>query len=137
MKYRFILLVVIISCTYITTFSQSNITSSLQKLKECYQNNATTTGSKDVYLNRSANLLQLGKSQIPVFNVRVRYLYTNSHNCVLFQCPTSEGDCIISLSTNQEEDYYNMVATPFKSKEACYKFLDLFADLKSHLKTTE
>lgn len=110
-------------------FSQSNSAKVVNELKSYYNKNGIAKVEKEIFYNRSENILELDGYQIPLDEVKIVYNYNNSlpgyYHFVKYQCRRG-SNCIKSMNG----EYVSGLSVPLRSKTACYEFINLISNLK-------
>ncbi len=109
--------------------SQSNSNKVIDQIKLYYFNNGIAIGEKEIFYNNSENIIELDGYQIPLNEVKVVYNYNDSlpgfYHFVYYECK-QDKNCIKS----KNDEYVFGFSVPFRSKEACYEFINLISNLK-------
>lgn len=94
-----------------------------------------TQGKSKYFLSKSDRQLTISNYQIPIDSVALTYTYNNKYegfgpHFVEFHC-LSKNDCIYESSSNK---YLVGLSTELASKEDCFKYMELYDNLKSSIK---
>jgi len=120
-------------------YTQTNLDKAFTAFNLYYVQNAgeypVQNSREKLLLNKSEKIIDLGELQMPINEVNVRYYSDNetNKNYVNFSC-IGDINCFISNVT--QEKYYvgtSGLMIPFKTKEKCYKWIELFSKVKEEI----
>jgi hypothetical protein len=119
-------------------FSQTNLDKAFSAFNLYYkQNPVDNTPRENLLLNKSEKIIDLGEVQMPINQVAATYHYYsqfNYHHSVLFSC-TPDGPCFIVNGSDYKDSVLGThgFGIAFKTKEMCYKWIELFSKLKEEI----
>ena len=137
-KILFIITVaLIIPMVSICQVQLDNLLIKLNKLQK--ENRLMFVGKvQEIYLNKTNKTIDMDNLTIPLGSYTVNYLNSNENidnkyhkknlDIVSFRC--TEGNCLYRQSTNT---YHNGFWIYFKSKKACYDFINTLDEIKNIL----
>lgn len=121
------LFIILIFISSLNCYSQSKVDVAFQKVKVylmTYEVNPAPI-THTYHYNKFDRTLDLDNMSIPILYVKVKYEYDDSFgHLVWFRCP-EDSKCIIGSDRSEFS-----LGVAFKTKEQCYTFIDLLADLK-------
>jgi ATP-dependent helicase/DNAse subunit B len=123
-------LFLIVLLTSVNIYSQSKSASEIFTEIQTYIHlNASSVSDKtDLRLNRFSKSIQLNSMDIPLNEVKIRYAEMDGMHVLIFEC----NNCITTLENNREKELAGF-GWPFKSRDSCFKMIDMLADLKDAL----
>jgi hypothetical protein len=103
------------------------------QIKSLYKINVNASIPNEIFINNFDKTLDILNHQILLDSVKIIYFFDTTckpiyANKVRFNCP--DTNCIIYETNNTE---VSGLSIPFKSKSACYKFINLLSELKKSL----
>lgn len=124
----FHILVIALVFSSTTAFSQSP-TELFKKVKEYYNKHVKATFKSTLEYNRAEKMINYSSYNFPLKDVKILYLEINGSHVVTFNCDS----CILSLDKYNRTEYSNGIGIEFNSKEECYRFIDLLAELREKI----
>lgn len=134
MKKGLILLLISLILIPVLSFGQSKIDGLLSKLNKLHKENRVLGYGKieDIFLNKTDKTIDIDNKIIPLTNYTANYeeIYNlkleRNVNVVKISCLDKEN-CMIDSKT---QDDYKSLGFYFKTKKACYDFINLIEEIK-------
>ena len=112
-----------------TSLSQT-IDDTFNKVKTYYISHNVPKNS-DIHLNKAAKIIEIGGTNIPLLETTILYNLIQNDNAVTFHC---DDGCITYVDKNGNNERDRGFGIVFKTKDECYDFINLIADLTDKLK---
>ena len=125
-----LLLIIFLALSFSISTAQTRADAAVKKVKDFYITKNAGLVKGTFYFNKSENIIEIIGAQIPLFDVKCTYFYsdasyTSSTHMVQFDC--SDGsNCIPPNSSG--------FGIPFKTKDDCYTFINLIYELKKAIR---
>jgi hypothetical protein len=125
----------IVFSTNVCALSQNNTSVTISKIKKFLYSYAVTPHSNEtgktipVYYNKVDKIIDIAGSRIPLSDVKISYYFykeTESKHYVSFDCK-NKSKCIVG---GEDENEVIALMLPFKTKENCYKLIELINELR-------
>ena len=128
-------LLLIMSFIALSSYGQNRETIAFNKVKEFYFKKVLgrTTGETSIYFNRNEKAIEIIGYLIPVLEVKIKYTESDrkAKHFVEFICETN--GCILP-SDDKDNKQSDSFGVPFGSKQDCYDFINVLAELKEALR---
>jgi len=131
MKITFFYVITFLLLFNVVTNAQSNPV--LQNLRKLYQEQGVGKAKKTIFYNKIENTIDIDGTTISLNNIHLSYEFEDGKHWIKFRC-SKTNNCIV-LQTDDENTVNLGVDFNFKTKSACYKFIDLIGTLKSQNQT--
>ena len=116
------LLLIIIFLSSINIYSQSSLDQQIEKVQSIFKEHSLIKNDKEIFYNKSKNVLDFGKYTAPLNFVEIEYDYDkekNKHHVEL--------KCFDKKPCFNDRTFELYI--PFKTKKNCYDFINALAEL--------
>lgn len=130
-----LILVFLISTVFVSGFSQSSVSNKIQNLQSFlyqyarYENKAECK----LWVNKAECQIEIGYSKFNLNDIKMSYRYHDQDRVHLvgFMCKENENCIEMSSPYSTDHSFGNGYYFGFKSKQACYSFMELVGDLRN------
>lgn len=128
-------LLLVMSFIILPSYGQNKEDIAFNKVKDFYFKKVLgrNTGETSIYFNRNEKAVDIIGYLIPILKVKIKYTEADrkAKHFVEFICETD--GCILKSQDNDSNET-NSFGVPFGSKQDCYDFINLLAELKEVLR---